>query len=474
MTLQQGLIFLGLGVFTLILLDALRRKLASRRQEKAAIRAEQEDATGSMNELSNYQADPLFDEPESFADGFEQDPIPILSEQQLVKPPLPEVNFNHPVSTPAAFQVAHPEYHSDDEYLAQSQQDSTGDYYPHDNSYADDYPQANSMPPSPAARQVAAKKPTGQNNPDTKATPENAWENMRRRFELDPSFAKASKVSMQEQQRELELLQEVKTQQALRYGVVKQQHFDTRHNDLADLDLPSGLANSTKSSAKATSAATTQSKPPKKSMIGRRVTNKSGVKVTLPSKPLKDRVVELTPAPKEERDRKNEQKLRQKFLASLERNTWGNASEFITLNLHANPEKPFYYVHLQEFARATEMKFSEAGFYHFTEEEGSESYLGYSMINMYNPGNFLNPDDDPYLSTQGLVLLTTLPSTPDPLKTFDRLLTVAQVIARNWEAELQDEHHSNLTQQTIEHYRQKIRDFEYKARIKAIKESRES
>lgn len=466
MALQQGLIFLGLGVFTLILLDALRRKLVSRRQDKAAIRAEQEASAG----LPNDQPDPLFDDPDSFADGFEQefadDPIPLLSDEQLVQPAEFDIPFPEEVQPS-------PSLYNEEERQDRFQQE---DYL------ADSYSPPQEFEP-PRSVSAGASRNKSQAN-TAELTPENAWENMRRRFELDPSFAKASRVSMQEQQKELELLQEVKTQQALRYGVVKQQHFNTQHNDLEDLDLPTGLAhtaaaasnrrkipNTKIAEAENLSAPAQQAtqKPAKRSLIGRRVTNKQGVKVTLPSKPLKDRIEEQTQAQQEEQARKNEQRLRTQYLASLEQNTWGNASQFITFNLHAHPDKPFYYAHLQEFARATEMKFSKAGFYHFTEEENNESYLGYSMINMYNPGNFLNPNDDPYLSTQGLVLLTTLPSTPNPLKTFNRLLAVAKVIARNWDAELQDEHHSNLTQQTIEHYRQKIRDFEYRQRIKAIK-----
>ena len=63
-------------------------------------------------------------------------------------------------------------------------------------------------------------------------------------------------------------------------------------------------------------------------------------------------------------------------------------------------------------------------------------------------------------STVGVSLFLALPSPINNLEAFDLMLGVAQRIQEELDGELKDDHRNVMTAQTIEHYRQRIRDFE--------------
>ena len=81
------------------------------------------------------------------------------------------------------------------------------------------------------------------------------------------------------------------------------------------------------------------------------------------------------------------------------------------------------------------------------------------MANILNPGTFdLNSIHE--FSTVGASLFLALPSPINNLEAFDSMLGVAQRIQEELDGELKDDHRNVMTAQTIEHYRQRIRDFE--------------
>ena len=59
-------------------------------------------------------------------------------------------------------------------------------------------------------------------------------------------------------------------------------------------------------------------------------------------------------------------------------------------------------------------------------------------------------------------LFMTLPGPKQSITAFNYMIETAQVLVRNLNAELRDDAHSVMTAQTIEHCRQRIRDFERK------------
>jgi|AntRauTorckE6833_2_1112554.scaffolds.fasta_scaffold13196_2 FtsZ-interacting cell division protein ZipA len=160
--------------------------------------------------------------------------------------------------------------------------------------------------------------------------------------------------------------------------------------------------------------------------------------------------------------------LRSSLLVSLEQLSWGKAEEFLTININAPEDQPFEGANLAYLMDMIGMQLSPSGFFHYVEMEQGKSVLGYSLVNMFSPGTFDQKTMDEFTSF-GVVLVMALPNTTRPQAIFERMLETARVFERNWGAELQDEQRSNLTLQTIEHYRQRIQDFERKTRLKAIK-----
>lgn len=69
-------------------------------------------------------------------------------------------------------------------------------------------------------------------------------------------------------------------------------------------------------------------------------------------------------------------------------------------------------------------------------------------------------------STLGISLFLALPTPINNLEAFKQMLQVAQLIREALDGELKDDHRNVMTAQTIEHYRQRIRDFELR-RLKA-------
>ena len=63
-------------------------------------------------------------------------------------------------------------------------------------------------------------------------------------------------------------------------------------------------------------------------------------------------------------------------------------------------------------------------------------------------------------TTPGISFFMSLPGPKDAIKAFDCMVETAQVVVKNLKGELHDEAHSVCTTQTLEHLRQRIRDFE--------------
>lgn len=338
---------------------------------------------------------------------------------------------------------------------------------------------------------------------DETSDEELAWAKMRRMFSVDPAFAKASRSSIEEQQKELQELQEkkhtlVKEQQEkeqkakdlLAQQALAAQYLEEQSNqevkesynddDLVEWQHPSSQGNNLKQPTEALEAQLEDT-------LNQELNDSDSLEQSLEEQYLAEQLleeqyleeqllesveqleqpVEVAEIDPEER----EKDLRTALLANLEKNAWGSSEVFLTINVNAPTEQPFIGDHLSQFMDMIGMKLSNTGFYHYVEEKDGQPYLGFSMVNMFSPGCFSEEMDEDY-TTAGVVLVMPLPNTPVPMAIFERMLATAKVMEQNWGAELQDEQRSNLTQQTIEHYRQTIKDFEYQTRVNAKKAGR--
>jgi cell division protein ZipA len=110
----------------------------------------------------------------------------------------------------------------------------------------------------------------------------------------------------------------------------------------------------------------------------------------------------------------------------------------------------------EEIARAIEelnLKASSMRFFHRVEPDGNR--VVFSVSNMVDPGYFPLEEMEEFV-TPGLTLFARLPGPIDSMVTYNGMLYAADQLAQMLDGELQDETHSALTRQTIEHTRSEI------------------
>ena len=139
------------------------------------------------------------------------------------------------------------------------------------------------------------------------------------------------------------------------------------------------------------------------------------------------------------------------------------AEEVVVVNVHCRGEDRYQGRALQKLLEACGMEFGDLGIYHRHEEPDTRSPVQFSVASAVAPGT-LRPEEMETLETPGVSFFMSLPGPRDPVQAFDYMLETAQTLARNLGGELRDENHSVMTTQTIEHCRQRIREYERKRR----------
>ena len=132
--------------------------------------------------------------------------------------------------------------------------------------------------------------------------------------------------------------------------------------------------------------------------------------------------------------------------------------EVIVMNVFAKDESGFNGADLMRVILACGMRYGDMNIFH-REEDGSGGRIQFSMANVVKPGTF-NLDEMDVFSTPGVSFFLSLPGPKNSMKALDYMYETAQCVVKNLDGELKDEMHSAMTSQTIEHSRQKIRDFE--------------
>lgn len=114
---------------------------------------------------------------------------------------------------------------------------------------------------------------------------------------------------------------------------------------------------------------------------------------------------------------------------------------------------------LLQILLACDVRYGRMDIFHRYEEPGGEGAEQFSVVNMVAPGTF-DLDDMDSFSSPGVSFFMKLPGPKEPIKAFDCMVETAQCLIKNLDCELQDEAHSVVTTQTLQHLRQRIRDFE--------------
>jgi cell division protein ZipA len=125
----------------------------------------------------------------------------------------------------------------------------------------------------------------------------------------------------------------------------------------------------------------------------------------------------------------------------------------IQINLKAK-NAPFNGLDIQKAMQETGLVMGSLSIYHRLSSD-SRKAPQFNLASMVEPGTFPTEDVEQF-STPGLTLFTQLPVPGDSMAVFSDLLFTAERLAAMLEGELQDETHSALSKQTIEHLRGQI------------------
>lgn len=134
-------------------------------------------------------------------------------------------------------------------------------------------------------------------------------------------------------------------------------------------------------------------------------------------------------------------------------------SEVLVLNVVAKPDREFVGVDLLPVLLTTGLRFGDMSIFHRHLDNDARSPVLFSVANIVNPGTFdLNQINE--FATRGLCFFMTLPNVANSMQAFDLMLDVAQKVRIAMDGDLKDDNRSVMTAQTIEHYRQRVRDFD--------------
>ncbi|MFI8621948.1 cell division protein ZipA [Marinomonas sp. NPDC078689] len=139
--------------------------------------------------------------------------------------------------------------------------------------------------------------------------------------------------------------------------------------------------------------------------------------------------------------------------------------EVIVINIFAPEGKTFSGIELLQLVLNCGMRFGDMDIFHRHEEGFDRGRVQFSMANAIEPGTFdldtMGEGDCP-----GVSFFMGLPGPKNSMKAFDFMLETAQALVRNLGGELRDERRSPMSEQTIAHCRQRIRDFERRRLMK--------
>ena len=134
------------------------------------------------------------------------------------------------------------------------------------------------------------------------------------------------------------------------------------------------------------------------------------------------------------------------------------AQEVIVLNVMSKSAEGFKGSDLNTLLEACGVEHGDMSIFH-RHEGAVDSPVQFSVANAVEPGYFPKDQLD-NMTTPGICFFMSLPGPEDNMRAFDYMVETAQCVVRNLSGEMKDERRSDMTPQTLEHCRQRIRDFE--------------
>ncbi|WP_439888744.1 cell division protein ZipA [Pseudomonas sp. MBLB4123] len=135
--------------------------------------------------------------------------------------------------------------------------------------------------------------------------------------------------------------------------------------------------------------------------------------------------------------------------------------EVLVINVVARDDGGFKGPALLQNILESGLRFGEMDIFHRHESMAGNGEVLFSMANALKPGTF-DLDDIEGFSTRAVSFFLGLPGPRHPKQAFDVMVAAARKLAHELNGELKDDQRSVMTAQTIEHYRQRIVEFERK------------
>lgn len=133
--------------------------------------------------------------------------------------------------------------------------------------------------------------------------------------------------------------------------------------------------------------------------------------------------------------------------------------EVLVINVVSRDEQGFKGPALLQNILESGLRFGEMDIFHRHESMAGNGEVLFSMANALKPGTF-DLDDIEGFSTRAVCFFLSLPGPRHPKQAFDLMVAAARKLAHELSGELKDDQRSVLTAQTIEHYRQRIVEYE--------------
>ena len=133
--------------------------------------------------------------------------------------------------------------------------------------------------------------------------------------------------------------------------------------------------------------------------------------------------------------------------------------EFLSLNVKVSKNNPIPGAQLIASLLTLGFKFGESDIFHRHVNSNGKGPILFSLASMFKPGVF----DVEHMETQQyfwLSLFMSLPIEGDTHQVFNMMHNAARKLADEFGAQVLDEHRSGLTQQGLQHYVERIREFE--------------
>ncbi|MCW7554155.1 cell division protein ZipA [Endozoicomonas gorgoniicola] len=135
--------------------------------------------------------------------------------------------------------------------------------------------------------------------------------------------------------------------------------------------------------------------------------------------------------------------------------------EVIVINVLAKNNELFDGTRLLQSVLTAGMRFGDRSIFHRYSSKDGSGQIQFSLANGVKPGTF-DIEQMEATETTILSLFLCLPGPEAPQKAFAQMEETAKQLALDLGGELKDENMSVMTQQTLEHCRQRIRDYERK------------